>query len=221
MPYTPVPTKNTGDTFTANEFNTYIRDNFAAGVPDIFEANGDLAVGTGPDAATRLAVGNNWAILGVDPNAANKLAWRRGLFVAAKSTTTQTIQNNTITGLTMGLLGDSFGQCWDTTYNAIKLPVSLFNGCVFMLTGYAVFVAPPVGDSLLEIALQSTGNPASGNWVYQFAQSIPSIANRSMHLCVVGWWQVTADIWFRLSALQITGSSVGVYPATLRAIMIS
>ncbi len=221
MPYTPVPTKNTGDAFTANEFNTYIRDNFASGVPDIFEASGDLAVGTGVDAATRLPAGAPWAVLGIDPNAPNKLAWRRGCFVVGRSTAAQSIPNNTVTGLNMGLLGDSFGQCWDATYSAIKLPVSLLNSCTFLLLGYAVFVAPSAGDALLEIAIQSTGNPASGSWVYQFAQSVPSIASRSMHLCVAGLWQVTADIWFRLSALQITGSNVNVYPATLRAILIS
>lgn len=221
MPYTPVPTKNTGDTFTANEFNTYIRDNFAAGVPDIFEAPGDLAVGAGVDAATRLAAGSNWDVLSIDPNAPNKLTWRRGRFVVGRKTTAQSVPNNSITGLTIPLLGDSFGQCWDATYNAIKFPVSLLSNCTFILMGYAVFAAPSTGGALLEIALQSSGDPASGSWTYQFAQSVPSIAGRSTHLCVVGLWQVTADIWFRLSALQVTGGNLDVYPATLRAILIS
>lgn len=57
MSYTPVPTYVTGDLFTAANANTYWRDNFAAGVPDIFEAAGDLAVGAGENAAVRLAIG--------------------------------------------------------------------------------------------------------------------------------------------------------------------
>jgi len=68
MAYNTPPTKNTGDTFSASEFNTYIRDNMAAGVPDIFEAAGDLAVGSGADAAMRLAKGQIGQLLRVLSN---------------------------------------------------------------------------------------------------------------------------------------------------------
>lgn len=64
MAYTAVPTKSTGDpAYTATFINTYIKDNFAAGVPDIFTTKGDLAGGTGADSATRQAVGVNGTIL--------------------------------------------------------------------------------------------------------------------------------------------------------------
>ena len=53
---TPVPTKSPGDTWTAAEHNTYIRDNFAASVPDVFTAAGQLVVGTGADAMTTLNI---------------------------------------------------------------------------------------------------------------------------------------------------------------------
>jgi len=46
MTYTAVPTKSTGDLWTAANHNTYIKDNFAAGVPDIFTTKGDIAVAT-------------------------------------------------------------------------------------------------------------------------------------------------------------------------------
>lgn len=45
MAYSAVPTVTTGDLWTASNHNTYIRDNFAAGVPGIINAKGDLAVG--------------------------------------------------------------------------------------------------------------------------------------------------------------------------------
>lgn len=67
MAYNTPPTKNVGDSFTAAEWNTYMRDNMAAGVPDIFTTAGDLAVGSGPDAATRLAVGSAGQILTATP----------------------------------------------------------------------------------------------------------------------------------------------------------
>lgn len=57
MSYNAVPTVSTGDTWSAANHNTYIRDNFAAGVPDIFTAEGDLAYATAANVATPLAIG--------------------------------------------------------------------------------------------------------------------------------------------------------------------
>lgn len=65
MSYNPVPTVATGDLWTASNHNTFIRDNFAAGVPDIFTSAGDLAIGSGNNAAARLAIGSSGNILSV------------------------------------------------------------------------------------------------------------------------------------------------------------
>jgi hypothetical protein len=56
MAYTAVPTKSPGDTWSADDHNTYVRDNFAAGVPDIFTTKGDIAVATAADVAARVGV---------------------------------------------------------------------------------------------------------------------------------------------------------------------
>jgi len=63
MAYNTPPTKATGDTLTAAEWNTYVRDNMAAGVPDVMGAAGDLLVGSGPDAANVLSKGDDGAVL--------------------------------------------------------------------------------------------------------------------------------------------------------------
>lgn len=101
MAYTPVPTKNPGDIITAAIWNTYIRDNFAAGVPDIFTLKGDLAVGTGADTVTRLPVGNTYDLLTPDPGEASGLLWTplQDFTVPARATRSvvQSIPNNTIT----------------------------------------------------------------------------------------------------------------------------
>jgi len=65
MAYSAVPTVATGDLWTASNHNTYIRDNFAAGVPDIFQAAGDLVYGSAADAAARLPIGANGQILSI------------------------------------------------------------------------------------------------------------------------------------------------------------
>ena len=66
MAYNPVPTVTTGDLWTAANHNTYIRDNFAAGVPDIFTAKGQIAVASGADTASILNPGNDNFMLSAD-----------------------------------------------------------------------------------------------------------------------------------------------------------
>lgn len=63
MAYNIVPTVATGDLWTAAQHNTYIRDNFAAGVPDIFTAAGDLVYGSAVNAAARLGIGSEGQVL--------------------------------------------------------------------------------------------------------------------------------------------------------------
>jgi len=58
MAYNAVPTLTTGDIWSAANANTYWRDNFAAGVPDIFTAAGDIAIATAANAASPLAIGS-------------------------------------------------------------------------------------------------------------------------------------------------------------------
>lgn len=65
MAYSVVPTVATGDLWTASNHNTYIRDNFAAGVPGLFSAAGDLIYGTGMQAAAKLSIGTQGKILKV------------------------------------------------------------------------------------------------------------------------------------------------------------
>ncbi len=75
MAYTPVPTQNTGDTVTAANFNTWVKDNFAASAPDVFAAKGDLFIGTGADAGSVLAVGTNGYVLTADSTQATGVKW--------------------------------------------------------------------------------------------------------------------------------------------------
>lgn len=75
MAFTTVPTVATGDLWTAANHNAYIRDNFAAGVPDIFTTKGDIAVGSAADAAGRLGVGSNGQVLIADSAQALGVKW--------------------------------------------------------------------------------------------------------------------------------------------------
>lgn len=56
MSYTPVKTVTDGESWTAKDMNRYIRDNFAAGVPDLMTMKGDLVAASGADAGVRVGV---------------------------------------------------------------------------------------------------------------------------------------------------------------------
>lgn len=75
MPYTPVPAVSAGDWIDEVFINTYWVDNFAAGVPDMFSAKGQLSVGLGVDSMGILNVGANGTILTADSAEPTGLKW--------------------------------------------------------------------------------------------------------------------------------------------------
>jgi hypothetical protein len=81
MAYNTPPTKSTGDAFTAAEFNTYIRDNFAASAPDIFTTKGDLIAATGPNAGARVGAGSNGQRLVSDSAEAAGVKWADDYYI--------------------------------------------------------------------------------------------------------------------------------------------
>lgn len=93
MAYNPVPTVVTGDLWTASNHNTYIRDNFAAGVPGIIQAKGDLAVGSTVRAAGRLPVGANNLMLMADSSQSLGIKWGKSPELLPES-----LQNSSWTG---------------------------------------------------------------------------------------------------------------------------
>ncbi len=66
MAYTDIPTVSVGDLYTAANFNTHLRDNFAAGIPDAFTAQGDIGIGAGVDTIGTLALGTAGQALTAD-----------------------------------------------------------------------------------------------------------------------------------------------------------
>jgi len=75
MSYTPISTVNDNDWISAAWWNTHVRDNFEAGIPAIYDAKGDLGVGTGANAADNLGVGDDDQVLEADSGETLGVKW--------------------------------------------------------------------------------------------------------------------------------------------------
>lgn len=149
MAYTAVPTQNTGDLWTAAEHNTYIRDNFAAGVPDIFTAKGDLAVASAADVAGALAVGTNGQILTADSGESLGVKWA-SLAGGAESharykvSSTKSISN--------------------TTYTIIDYDTSVYDSDTAVTTGASWKYTVPSGKGGYFVVTASAYLQSSAGW---------------------------------------------------------
>jgi len=112
MSYSPVPTVVTGDTWTASQHNTYIRDNFAALHP--YTTRGDIAYLNSTGILARRALGAETLCLksyGGDPTYMGAIGfhvYRNGH---------QTINDNTVTTLTFDTeLFDTYNMIASNTF---------------------------------------------------------------------------------------------------------
>ena len=97
--YLALTAKNPGDAIADTDWNQ-MKDNFIVGVPDIFTAKGDIAVATGADSASPLAVGADNTVLTAASGEATGLAWGAGpsaLFARYSTNTDQTVATGSAT----------------------------------------------------------------------------------------------------------------------------
>lgn len=156
MAYTAVPTVATGDTWTAANHNTYIKNNFAAGVPDIFTTKGDIAVATAANTAVRLAVGTNNQFLISNSAAASGLSWGSG-FVGALYTMNGSTGNSALA---------------DSTDEIIDFNVSSFDTDSAVTTGTSWKFTVPTGMDgyyLVSASLALSSTAFTANQVFRLS----------------------------------------------------
>lgn len=118
MGYTTVPTAVTGDTWTAGNMNTYVRDNFRAGVPHIFEYAGDLAVASAANTAVRSGISSPGSFLQVGSDGIS-IAWDSGNFIGCsiQRTSGQIINEDTWTKIQFQSEDYDTDNLWSSTNN--------------------------------------------------------------------------------------------------------
>lgn len=205
MAYNPVPTVATGDLWTASNHNTYIRDNFAAGVPDIFTAAGDLAIASGANAASNLPVGSNGQVLQV---IAGMPAWNGADGCFVRRSTAQSIPN----GFLPTAISSFDIESWDyNNYHSgsngyITIPETgiytvqvgaFFNGHATVGTRRAICVGSPS----LSYSAMNSYSQADGSYQVDMICTYTGLYNAGAQLtCLVS---------------QLSGGSLNVYAAYL------
>lgn len=88
MAYTQIADHTDGQAVPSADFFNLVGDNFRAGIPALMDAKGDLVAATGADAAARVVVGANDALLYSDSGATAGVAWSLRNKVRAKGDST-------------------------------------------------------------------------------------------------------------------------------------
>ena len=160
MAYNTPPSKSAGNTFTAAEWNTYIRDNQAASAPDVFAAKGDLFVATGANAGQAMTAGADYSIIEALATETVGMRWTDSPVGAIlyKSSTTNIADNTDVqitgfdtTQYTKGGLisGDSF-----------VIPI----GGVYLLTAYISYAGTGSSNKLRQMGIKSDKHSPSIVW---------------------------------------------------------
>lgn len=153
MTYSPVPTVATGDTWTASQHNTYIRDNFAALHP--YTARGDIAYRNNAGNIARLALGDVTKCLksyGGDP------AYMGAFGFHVYKDEYQYIEDNTITQVTFNT--EDYDPYNLVSSNVFTVPTGW--GGLWLIGAGGYFLGILTNDGgLREIKLTGANHPTS------------------------------------------------------------
>jgi hypothetical protein len=123
MAYSIVPTVAVGDLWTAAQHNAYIKDNFAAGCPDILTTAGDLIYGSAADTAARLALGTSGRLLGISGSAPAWVTPPTGKGCLVTHSANQTVNDTTDTWLSFNTETFDNGGYHDTVTSNSRITI--------------------------------------------------------------------------------------------------
>lgn len=118
----------------------------AVATDSIWDAKGDLAVGTGSNTASRLAVGTDGHVLTADSTQATGVKWAAasgggGSTIGAVVTRSTSQSNDGVTAVEFDTEVRDDGGCWSSSPNPSRLTVPSGEGGWYVLSGYIVWGA--------------------------------------------------------------------------------
>jgi len=213
MAYNTPPTKSVGDPFTAAEFNTYIRDNFAASATDNFATKGDLFVATGANAGAALpAAYNHYLLESTGLGAA--LQWTcTAPQCRVYRTTAQSIADNSLTEISFDAEDADTDSFFPGSGTTVTIPNVAFGSGLYLVSGYGVFAGHATDAKLRQIGLYISGAYIHSAFVQDADGNDTGV---SFSYCV----SIVATTTLRMVVKQISGGALNFSGANFAVIRI-
>lgn len=207
MAYVPLTTVADGDTILT-AWGNQVKDNFAAGVPDIFTTKGDIAVASGADTASRLAAGADFRVLHAMSSATLGLEYTRGVWSRATKLTAQSIATATDTKVQIESGGgdDDLYSMYDGVNYRLTIPATLPSSRYYIVSGICMFAAHATDATLRQLTIKKNGSSIA-------VQSTAQVADDAISMWVsVTSAPLTLDVasYVELYAQQNSGGNLNI-----------
>ena len=200
MAYVPLSTVNNGDDIVIS-WGNQIRDNFAAGVPDIFTTKGDLALGTGADAAARLGIGTDYQLLQSLASQATGAQWSSGIYSLCAKSGVQSIATATMTKISVATAVSDPYSMLDGTNFRLTIPVG-FPTRYYFVSAWGYFTAHATADKYRHIEVQVNGT------AYVGVSSNQDDASEAVRLSTFGIVSLAATNYIEAHVKQNSGGNL-------------
>lgn len=170
MAYVPLSTVGSGDTITT-AWGNQVKDNFAAGVPDIFTTKGDIAIASGADAAARLAVGSDFQITHAKATATLGIEYSSGVLSVATRAAAQSINDNSMTKVELSAATSDTYSMFDGTNFRLTVPVG-FPTRYYIVSAAGYFAGHATADGSRQIEIRINGATHTRNSSVQSSGSL-------------------------------------------------
>ncbi len=202
MPYDTPPTKEVGDSLSAGEWNTYIRDNMAAMAPDIFTAKGDLFAASGANAGVVLPVSYNGYILAALSTEASGLVWASGPPQCRVSrSTAQSIPNDTATEISFDVEDADTHDFFPGSGTTITMPATALGAGLYMVSCYGYFTGHATSAKMRQAGAQIAG---ANFW----NSAVQSVDATETHISFCQHFYTSGGTTIKMVVQQITGGSL-------------
>lgn len=212
MAYVPLTTQLSGGTILA-AWGNQVKDNFAAGVPDIFTTKGDLAAATGSDAAVRVGVGTNYQLLESLSTATPGIAWGNGVYSLCTKAGAQSINSATMTKITVGTVVHDPYSMLDAVNNRITIPVG-FPSRYCALVAWGWFTGHATVSKFRHLEIQVNGT------AYSRQSTVQDDSSEQGNLCCFSIRQMIAGDYIEAFVKQNSGGALNFNDTYLGLFMI-
>lgn len=212
MAYVPLSTVVSGNTILTS-WGNQVKDNFAAGVPDLFTTKGDIAIASGNDAASRLGVGSDFQLAHAKASATLGIEYSSGVYAIATGGA-QSISDNTNTKVQIATAVSDTYSFLDAANFRLTVPVG-FPTRYYLVVASGAFAAHATAGKYRDIQIfRNTGAIVKQSGTQEVGGSLPTYLSTSFVV------SLAAADYVEMWCLQQTSTSINISSNTLGLFMI-